>query len=167
MNFFAQNHSYCHFPKQCRFLLNHPVCLRWGIDPTTWTSSPSSSASLQPWTAAPHLPTIAVMSLRNFPSSHSVLQSSRYPKHVIFGVHIITNDVVSSFVVLCAKQSAEIPNYSTTSERRCFVIILQAYICQCNNQQSLRGMVWLIYRCHAIQFENRAPGACYRDLPAT
>ena len=26
MNFFAQNHSYYHFPKQCRFLLNHPVC---------------------------------------------------------------------------------------------------------------------------------------------
>ena len=25
MNFFAQNHSYYHFPKQCRFLLNHPV----------------------------------------------------------------------------------------------------------------------------------------------
>ena len=25
MNFFAQNHSCYHFPKQCRFLLNHPV----------------------------------------------------------------------------------------------------------------------------------------------
>ena len=25
MNFFAQNHSYYHFPNQCRFLLNHPV----------------------------------------------------------------------------------------------------------------------------------------------
>ena len=27
MNFFAQNHSYYHIPKQCRFLLNHPVYL--------------------------------------------------------------------------------------------------------------------------------------------
>ena len=25
MKFFAQNHTYYHFPKYCRFLLNHPV----------------------------------------------------------------------------------------------------------------------------------------------
>ena len=25
MNFFASNHTYYHFPKYCRFLLNHPV----------------------------------------------------------------------------------------------------------------------------------------------
>jgi len=47
------------------------ICLRLGIDPTTWTNSLSSSALLQPWTAALQLHTIAVMSLRNFPSSHS------------------------------------------------------------------------------------------------
>jgi len=27
MNFYAQNHTYYHFPKYCRFLLNHPVSL--------------------------------------------------------------------------------------------------------------------------------------------
>jgi hypothetical protein len=31
--------------------------LRRGADPTKWTSSPSSSARSQPWSAAPHLPT--------------------------------------------------------------------------------------------------------------
>ena len=30
MNFFAQNHSYYNFPKQCRFLLNHPVFVMHG-----------------------------------------------------------------------------------------------------------------------------------------
>jgi len=93
------------------------TCLWRGSDPTTWTSSPYSSASLQTWTESPHLCSIAVTSLSNSLMPHSSPQSSCYELHISFGLSYHHGYVAPSFVVLCAPLAAKIPNYKTTSGR--------------------------------------------------
>jgi hypothetical protein len=82
------------------------TCLWRGAHPTTWNSS---SALLQIWNGAPHLPSIAFMTLRNPPSPHSSLQFRRRSQHI----RLWRANLHGWFEVLCAPHAAKIPNYST------------------------------------------------------
>jgi len=67
-------------------------------------SSPSSSTSLKPWISVG--------------CNHGLERT--LPRSVAdtpWGLHVTTDDVALSFVMLCAPHAAKIPNYSTTSER--------------------------------------------------
>jgi hypothetical protein len=93
------------------------VCWSDNVDQFT-----SPSASLQPWTVTPYLPTIVVEDLW---SRSCLYVNHRRPVNrsrpvTIYntsacGVDITTGDVAHSFEVLCAPHAAKIPNY--TSER--------------------------------------------------
>ena len=93
-------------------------CLLRGADPTTWTTSPKSSASIQPWTGAPHLPYIAIMSYvtRRLPILH--ICSAAAHNTLACSAHSTMDNVSRSFVVLCAPQAATLMDYHTTSESK-------------------------------------------------
>jgi len=63
---------------------------------------------LQPWTGAPYLTSIAVMSLRNSQSPYSTLQFSHHPHVSLWRAHH-HGYCGNSFMVLCAPHTAKIP----------------------------------------------------------